>query len=115
MGTHLAVNWVAAQLAVSATAGISLLGAEVPKAPVPPSPFLPIIYRYADAMLEHGRDTYGAQKTGLFLSALDRARLAPLTNRPPAPAGIRESDRVGPKGGPLTGANPQHDENLLRL
>jgi hypothetical protein len=91
------------------------VGAEVPKAPVPPSPFLPVVYRYADAMLERGRDLYGPQKTGLFLSALDRAALAPLTNRPPAPAGIREGDRVGAKGGPLTGANPQHDENLLRL
>jgi hypothetical protein len=51
----------------------------------------------------------------LFLSALDRATLAPLTNRPAAPAGLRESDRVGTPDGPLIGANPQHDENLLRL
>jgi hypothetical protein len=89
--------------------------AEVPKAPVPPSPFLPVIYRYADALLEHGRDIFGSQKTGLFLSALDRVTLAPLTNRPPAPAGVREGDRAGSPSGPLTGANPQHDENLLRL
>jgi hypothetical protein len=27
-------------------------GAEPPRAPVPPSPFLPVVYRYADAMLE---------------------------------------------------------------
>ena len=91
------------------------LGAEVPKAPVPPSPFLPVVYRYADAMLERGRDTYGPQKTGLFLSALDRATLGPLTNRPVAPSGVREGDRVGIKDGPLVGANLQHDENLLRL
>jgi hypothetical protein len=90
-------------------------GADVPKAPVPPSPFLPVIYRYADAMLAHGRDTCGSQKTGLFLSALDWARLAPLTNRPSAPAGVREGDRAGAQGSPLTGANPQHDENLLRV
>lgn len=86
-----------------------------PKAPVPPSPYLPIIYRFADTMLEHGRDTYGPQKTGLFLSALDRTALAPLTTRPPVPAGVKEEDRAGPKDGPLTGANLQHDENLLRL
>jgi hypothetical protein len=74
-----------------------------------------VVYRYADAMLEHGRDQYGAEKSGLFLSALDRATLAPLTNRPVAPAGIREGDRVAKPDRPLVGANPQHDQNLLRL
>ena len=82
---------------------------------MPKSPYIAVVYRYADTMLEKGRDTYGPQKTGLFLSALDRATLAPLTNRPAAPAGVRESDRAGAKDGPLIGANPQHDENLLRL
>jgi hypothetical protein len=82
---------------------------------IPASPFAGIIYNYADAMLEHGRDTYGPQKTGLFLSALDRQTLSPLKIRPPAPAGIRESDRPGPADGPLVGANPHLDENLLRL
>jgi hypothetical protein len=51
----------------------------------------------------------------LFLSALDRNTLAPLTNRPAAPEGVRESDRVGVKDGPLAGSNPYHDENLLRV
>lgn len=92
-----------------------VLAAEPPKAPVPPSPFLPVIYRFADAMIQNGRDTYGPQKSGLFLSAFDRTTLAPLTNRPPTTAGVREDDRVGPKSGVLTGANPQHDENFLRL
>src|SRR5688572_5993829 len=63
--------------------------------PPPKSPYLPLVYRYADAMLERGRDTYGPQKTGLLLSALDRAAMAPLKDRPLA--------------------NPQHDQNLLRL
>ena len=85
-------------------------GAEVPK-----SPYIGVVYRFADAMLEHGRDAQGPQKTGLFLSAMDRKTLAPLTIRPPAPAGIREGDRDGPAGGPLVGANPQHDENLTRV
>ena len=89
--------------------------AEVPKAPVPKSPYLPIVYRYADTMLEQGRDTYGPQKTGLFLSALDRSTVTPPTNRPPAPIGIRENERVATKDTTLLGANPQHDENLLRL
>src|SRR6266545_2042855 len=91
--------------------GLAVAGpsGEIPKAPVPPSPFLPVVYRYADAMLERGRDNHGPQKTGLFLSALDRATLAPLTNRPLAPSGVREGDRVGKAPGPLIGANPQHD------
>jgi hypothetical protein len=94
---------------------LSTLAAELPKAPVPKSPYIAVVYRYADTMLEKGRDTFGPEKTGLFLSALDRVTLAPLTNRPPAPAGVRELDRVGAKEGPLVGANLQHDENLLRL
>jgi hypothetical protein len=82
---------------------------------IPPSPFAKVVYEYADAMLKHGRDTYGPQKTGLLLSALDRKTLTLLKNRPPAPAGIRQSDRPGPPDGPLVGANPQLDQNLLRL
>jgi hypothetical protein len=75
---------------------LGISAAEIPKAPVPPSPYLPIIYKYADAMLEHGRDTYGPQKTGMFLSALDRATLSAPTNRTAA-------------------ADLQRDENFLRL
>jgi len=82
---------------------------------LPSSPFITVVYRYADTMLERGRDTYGPQKSGLFLSALDRKTLSPLNTRPPAPAGIRETDRPGAKGEPLAGANPQLDENFLRL
>jgi hypothetical protein len=82
---------------------------------IPASPFVGVVYNYANSMLEHGRDIYGPHKTGLFLSALDRERLRPLKTRPAAPAGIREGDRPGPAGGPLVGANPQLDENLLRL
>jgi hypothetical protein len=102
-------------LVAMAAAGASAAAADPPKAPVPPSPFLPVVYRYADAMLEKGRDVHGPVKTGLFLSALDRAALAPLAARPPAPAGVREGDRAGAPGRALAGANPQHDENLLRL
>lgn len=63
--------------------------------PVPSSPYLGIVYRYADAMLAHGRDTYGPQKTGLLLSAMDRVKLTPLEERPIA--------------------NVEHDQNLLRV
>ena len=82
---------------------------------IPVSPFAKVFYDYANTMLEHGRDTYGPRKTGLFLSALDRKTLSPLKVRPKAPAGIRETDRPGEPGQPLLGANPQLDQNLLRL
>ncbi len=90
-------------------------GADVPKAPVPQSPFIRVVYGYADAMLKSGRDNHGPQKSGLFLSALDRSTMAPLTNLPAAPEGIRSGGRAGNARGPLVGANPQHDENFLRL
>jgi hypothetical protein len=77
---------------------------------VPPSPYLPIIYKFADAMLERGRAT-----NGVFYSALDRTRLAPLTNRPPPPTGVQEQDRVGYGTRRLVGSNADHDQNLLRL
>jgi hypothetical protein len=83
---------------------LGVFAAEIPKAPVPPSPYLPIIYKFADAMLERGRAT-----NGLFHSALDRVTLAPLTNRPLAPDGLLEENRE------LTSANAQHDQNFLRL
>jgi hypothetical protein len=44
----------------------------VPKVPVPKSPYIAVVYRYADTMLEKGRDTFGPQKTGLLLSARGR-------------------------------------------
>jgi hypothetical protein len=91
------------------------LAAATPAAEVPTSPFIGIVYRYADTMLASGRDTVGPQKTGLFLSALDRERLQPLAVRPAPPAGIRRGDRVGEPWEPLVGANPHHDENLLRV
>ena len=51
-------------------------------ADVPVSPYLKYVYQYADAMLAEGRDTFGPQPTGLFLSALDRTTMKPLTVRP---------------------------------
>ncbi len=77
--------------------------------------FLPIVQRYADTMLERGRDVYGPQKTGLLLSALDRTTLAPLKVRPAAPAGIRRGDRPGRAWVEMNGANPMLDQNLLRV
>jgi hypothetical protein len=76
---------------------------------------LEVVRGYADAMLEHGRDTYGPEQSGLFLSALDRKALRVLEARPAPPGGVRREDRAGLPWLPLTGANPQLDENLLRL
>jgi len=77
--------------------------------------FLAVVQRYADTMLEHGRDQFGPLKSGLFLSALDRATLAPLTVRPSPPAGIRRGDRPGRAWSAMNGANPMLDQNLLRV
>lgn len=77
--------------------------------------FLSVVRRYADTMVEHGRDTYGPQKSGLLLSALDRMRLLPLTVRPAAPGGVRRGDRPGRAWTAMNGANPQLDQNLLRI
>jgi hypothetical protein len=77
--------------------------------------FLTVVRRYADAMLQYGRDIYGEQKSGLLLSALDRLELKPLQIRPAPPGGIRRGDRAGLPWRKLVGANPQLDQNLLRV
>ena len=76
---------------------------------------LNVVRRYADTMIEHGRDTYGDRKSGLFLSALDRGSLKVLEIRPAPPAGVRRGDRVGLPWRRLAGANPHLDQNLLRV
>ncbi len=76
---------------------------------------LNVVRRYADTMIEHGRDTYGDQKSGLLLSALDRSSLKVLEIRPAPPAGVRRGDRVGLPWRRLAGANPHLDQNLLRV
>lgn len=80
-----------------------------------PAPFLEVVRRYADTMIKRGRDTYGPEKSGLLLSALDRTTLAPLTVRPAPPGGIRRGDRPGRAWVEMNGANPMLDQNLLRV
>jgi hypothetical protein len=77
--------------------------------------FLDVVRRYADTMIERGRDTFGPQKSGLLLSALDRMTLAPLKVRPAPPGGIRRGDRPGRPWVEMNGANPMLDQNLLRV
>jgi len=76
---------------------------------------LDVVRRYAEAMIRHGRDEYGPQKTGLLLSALDRGAKKPLELRPEPPGGVRRGDRTGLPWRRLTGANPHLDQNLLRV
>ncbi|MHC4798321.1 MAG: hypothetical protein ACYTF1_16940, partial [Planctomycetota bacterium] len=77
--------------------------------------YLDVVQLYADTMIEQVRDTYGSQKSGLMLSAYDRIKMAPLTTRPAPPGGVRRGDRSGLPWSPLVGANPQLDQNLLRV
>jgi hypothetical protein len=84
-------------------------------AEMPSTDFLKVVRRYADAMIERGRDTYGPHKSGLLLSALDRTTLSPLTVRPAPPGGIRRGDRPGRPWLEMNGANPMLDQNLLRV
>src|SRR5678816_3916175 len=74
-----------------------------------------VVRRYADTMIERGRDTFGPRKSGLLLSALDRTTLTPLQVRPAPPGGIRRGDRPGRPWVEMNGANPMLDQNLLRV
>jgi len=69
--------------------------------------YLDVVQAYADALLEHGRDSRGEVTSPLVASALDRKTFGV----PEAGdiEGIRTNDRM------LTGANPMHDENLYQV
>jgi hypothetical protein len=98
------------------TSGLFLLGPKLAFSAQTTRSLTDVVRRYADTLLEKARDTYGPQKTGLLLSALDRSTFAPCsTTRPAAPQGIRESDRAGVRQGPLVGANPSHDQDVFRV
>ncbi len=79
--------------------------------------YLAVVQRYADTMLEHGRDTYGKDPSPLFASALDARtlklpegdELKILQDLDPNEWGIRKNDRV------LSGANVMHQENLYQV
>lgn len=78
---------------------------------------LKTVIAYTDALIEHGRDSYGSETSPLFATTLDRANLrlfpvqeiAALQAIPRESWGIRSTDRM------LTGANPMHDENLYQV
>lgn len=70
--------------------------------------YLQLVKSYADALLEHGRDTYGQVNSPLFATTLDR-RSFKLMNSVPDIEGIRSHDRM------ISGANPMHDQNLYQV
>ena len=74
-----------------------------------PDLYLSTLRRYADTMIEKGRDRYGKVHSPLFASALDIKTLR-LPELPVAKVkGTRGQDRC------VTGGNPMHDANLYRL
>ena len=81
------------------------------------SDYLNIVTAYADALLDRGRDTYGGEKSPLIATTLDRktlklfegTELERIRSIPREGWGIRPHDRM------LTGANPQHDQNLYQV
>lgn len=79
--------------------------------------YLPLVMAYADAMVEQGRDCYGAEHSPLFAEELDRKTMRMLEGKslqkaediPREEWGIRSHDRM------LGGANPQHCQNLYQV
>jgi len=114
MNPHSSLLPTVLSIALTLNIAAPLRAAGPPPAPVPKSPYIAVVYRFADTLLDRGRDTHGAQRTPLFVSALDRTTLAPLERRPPAPGNIPEVERAGATNS-LAGSNLQHDENLFRL
>ncbi len=70
--------------------------------------YLDVARRYADAMIEHGRDVYGPEHSPVFASALALDPIALPADLPPI-EGIRKDDRT------YAGGNPMHDENLYMM
>lgn len=78
--------------------------------PALPAPdYLQTVRGAVDSLLEHGRDTYGEQKTAMIISILDRKTLAPPEKLPKPAAGVRESDRTN-----RFGSNAGIQQNLYR-
>jgi len=79
--------------------------------------YLDHVEKYANALLEHARDTYGNKESPLIASTLIRETLTlpqgdsleALLSLERESWGIRSHDRM------LTGANPMHDQNLYQI
>ncbi len=72
--------------------------------------FLPLVQAYADAMIEHGRDVYGEEKSPLFASALNRETLQIDTSLVSVEIpGVRWKDRS------ISGCNMIDEIKLLKI
>ncbi|NND33871.1 MAG: hypothetical protein HKN76_14875 [Saprospiraceae bacterium] len=90
--------------------GCHFMACNQPQEPPASSKFMTKIEAYAHAMIEQGRDQYGAEQSPLFASALNRKTLnLAEENEIGEIDGVRKNDRS------LTGANLIHDEDLFHL
>lgn len=82
--------------------------------------YLGLVVRYAEALLEKGRDVYGEQHSPLFAITFDRKNMKIFEEKDQKWLfqlrlddyenwGIRNGDRI------LFGANPQRDQNLYQI
>jgi len=87
--------------------------------------YMIIVKNYAEFMIDKGRDTYGKQKTPLFVSVMDRKKGVVFSNmnqvpyphvktKPWAP-GLRRDHKMRPQDRHYTGANLLEDLPLYRL
>jgi hypothetical protein len=76
-----------------------ILAAATPSvAPAADTPYLVVVRRCADTLLDKGVDHWGPRKTALIASVLDRTTLMPPSTMPKSPGGNRQGDRCVPYG-----------------
>lgn len=74
------------------------------------SDYFQLVKRYADFMIEHGRDRYGKVHSPLFATTMDRATGEVYRRNPPKPPkGIRKRDRS------YRGSNPSNHNGLFSI
>jgi len=95
------------RLLVIAVAALSIVTCPQVSADTHPE-YLQAAVDYADAMLEHGTDSFGSVKSPLFVAGGLDLRTYEFVRRELKGQGIREGDRA-------YGANPHHDLNLYQV
>jgi hypothetical protein len=88
-----------------------------PEAAPDSSDLLALVTRYADALLERGRDRYGPASSPLFATTLNRQtgelfkgeKRKEIENLPRSSWGIRRPDRM------VEGSNPMHHQNFYQV